>query len=88
MRCASNPAGSALAFKACAAREKPAAQRHDPPHFSHHPQVEDDPLGRGQKSVHGSMYRDLRTNLPREVRPVTSSVSPAALPSNNASANT
>ncbi len=34
------------------------------------PQVEDDPLGRGHRPVHGSMYRDLRTNLPREVRPV------------------
>ncbi|KAL4445839.1 hypothetical protein ABPG77_009038 [Micractinium sp. CCAP 211/92] len=30
-------------------------------------EVEDDPLGRGHRPVHGSMYRDLRTNLPREV---------------------
>ncbi|KAL4425758.1 hypothetical protein ABPG75_009774 [Micractinium tetrahymenae] len=30
-------------------------------------EVEDDPLGHGQRPVHGSMYRDLRTNLPREV---------------------
>ena len=30
-------------------------------------EVEDDPLGRGQHLVHGSMYAGHRTNLPREL---------------------